>query len=119
ASWRSVGVARRSSSLWRINQRSSHPMIRKLIESGLTPSQALNVTVGVNVVGSLAVPIVANPPLVAILAAPPVHECRFTDPGVVIILNHAVVFPVVRRVQRLRIALRKHDDVRIGQGVDR
>ena len=61
--------------------------------------------VEVNVVGAQTVTVVPNPALIGIFAGAPPDERGFPDPGVVIVLLHAAIFGVVRRVEGLGVAL--------------
>jgi len=91
-------------------------VIGELVEASFAPTQGLDVPVKVDVIGALSVTVVTNPPLVGIFAGAPLHERGFPDPGVVIVLRDAAIFGVVRGVEGLGVALREHNDVRVGQG---
>ena len=93
-------------------------MVWILVVARLAPSQAFDVAIGVDIICAIAVAIVTNPALVAVVAAAPFHQRGLTDPRIVIVLNDAAVFGVVRRVQRFGVSFRKHDDIGIRQRVD-
>jgi exodeoxyribonuclease V alpha subunit len=75
-------------------------MVRKLIHAGLAPRQILNMAVSVNVVGAASVAVVANPALVGIGTAAPLHQ-----PGMVLgsLIDSGIV-PVVRLTEVFRQA---------------
>ena len=89
-------------------------MVWILIRARLAPSQVFDVAIGVDIICALAVAIVANPALVAVVAAAPFHQRGLTHPRIVIILNEAAVFEVVRRVQRF--AFRSENMMTFGFG---
>ena len=64
-------------------------MIGELVEASVAPTEGLDVPVKVNVVGALAVAVIANPALAGIFVGAPVHQRGFPDPGVVIVLRDA------------------------------
>ena len=113
--WRWVGVPGPRASTWRSGKRAAHDVIGKLVETRFAPTQRLDMAIEVDVIGALAVAVVTYPALVAILAGTPLHEGRFTDPGVIVVLVDAAILAVIGGIERLRIALREHDDVRVGQ----
>jgi hypothetical protein len=71
------------------------------------------VSVGVDVVGAQGVAVVADPALVGIIAAAPLHKRSLTRPGVVVVLVDAAKIRVVGGVQGLGVTLGEHDDVSI------
>ena len=93
-------------------------MIGELVEASFAPRQGLDMPIEVDVIGPLTVAVIANPTLVGVFAGAPLHQRGFPDPRVVIVLLDAAIFGVIRRVEGLRVALREHDDVRVGQGAE-
>jgi hypothetical protein len=75
-------------------------VIGELVEASFVPTERLNVSVEVDLIGALTVAAVTNPALAGIFPGAPLHQRGFPDPGAAIVLRDAGRLEYVRAICR-------------------
>src|SRR5947209_8227997 len=106
-------------SVRRSRERIPDSVIRVMVPPSLPPAKLFHMSICVNIVRRALMPVIAYPALVAVQARAPLHQCRLTYPGIIIVLPNAAVFCIVAGVEGFRVPLAEHDQCGIWQRIDR
>ena len=76
-------------------------MVGEMITTRVAPSECFRVTIRIDIVGGILVPIVSNPALIPESARAPLYQRRLPHPGIIVILTDVAVLSVLGGIQGL------------------